>query len=172
MFKFRTKKMQNQKRGLIAKKSGDGFEAFIKAACYTRGWGMIEIPSGCEWVSAHKARPVKTPFDFVLVKQGICVFGDAKTSLANSFSYSMVDPNQKKWLAYTESFGHISGYLVNFRTLEQTVFFSAKQLSSLRPRQSLKPDNGLLLGDNNGIHLDRFYELLQKTSTTTRSSND
>jgi hypothetical protein len=162
MFKFKSKKTIHQRQGLLAKRNGQDFEDLIEISCRLCGWGWVKIPSGCKWVSGTRAIPVKTPFDFVLFNQSHSVYLDAKTVVDNAFSYSKIDDNQLKWLSHVERFEHVAGYLVNFSELNKTVFFSAKQLSSLRPRQSLKPDNGLLLGDNQRINLGGFGVLLQK----------
>lgn len=144
----------NRRRGLVAKTSGDWFESLLSNACERRRWVSIKIPSGCQWVSATRAKPVTTPFDFVFTKGGRSIFGDAKTTNEKNWSYSKTTPHQLYWLRRIEVSGNIAGYVVNFREQNQTVFFTAGQLSGLRPRQSLKPDDGILIGNNQDINLD------------------
>lgn len=143
-----------RRSGLFAKKAGDWFEDWLDIACTRSGWAVIKIPSGCRWVSATRATPERTPFDFVFVKNGFSIFGDAKTTLAKNWSRSMSTPHQLNSLLRLEKFGSVAGYIVNFRDQNKTVFFSASQLSSLKVRCSLKVEDGILLGNNSIISLD------------------
>ena len=140
--------------GLYAKKAGDWFETWLETACKRHGWAIVKIPSGCRWVANGKAIPVKTPFDFVFAKNGVSIFGDAKTTKAVNWSFSETDPWQLENLLKLEKTGNISGYIVNFREQSKTVFFSSKQLSGLKPRCSLSPDDGILIGNNQEINLE------------------
>jgi hypothetical protein len=142
-----------RKAGLYSKRAGDWFETWLKNACNAKGWAALKIPSGCEWVAHNRAKPVKTPFDFVFCKNGVSIFGDAKTTNEKAFGFSKITPHQLAWLEYIEKAGNISGYIVNFRELNQTVFFSTALLSSLRPRCSLSPSDGIMIGSNNEIDL-------------------
>lgn len=129
---------------------------------------MIKIPSGCRWVSGVKAVPVKTPFDFVLIKGGKSIFCDAKTTLDKTWSYSSNDPKQVHWLSECAKGGCRAGYIVNFRSISKIIFFSVEKLSGLRPRESLSPEQGINLSDDKSeMNLGAlFYERSQEVLAT------
>ena len=161
--RFRTvpgkKKASDISRGHRAKRAGDDWENMLSHAAFRSGAHVVKIPSGCRWVSATRAISVKTPFDFVFLRQGIPVFADAKTTMASAWGYAANDPHQVRALLRCEQAGSRAGYIVNFRELEIVAFFSATQLAGLRPRQSLKPSEGIqLIGDSSRIDLRALFD--------------
>jgi penicillin-binding protein-related factor A (putative recombinase) len=93
-----------------------------------------------------RAIPTKTPFDFVMCRDGIAVFFDAKSTSAKTFAASAIQLHQLYHLARVENAGFRSGYVVYFQETDEVVFFSASQLAKLKRGDSLKPDDGLQLG--------------------------
>lgn len=154
-------KMITQKRrvaGLRAKRVGEDWERLLEGGAWRYGAKVIRIPSGCRWITAGRAKPVKTPFDFCLIKGGKSVYLDAKTTLGAAWSYSENDPNQIHWLSQCSAGGCKAGYLISFRTLKMIVFFTVEQLSGLRPRTSLKPEDGIqLYSDGYRIDLGALF---------------
>ena len=86
------------------------------------------------------------------------IFCDAKTTKTKKYNFSAITPHQAYYLKEIEAQGYKSGYIVNFSELGQTVFFSGTQISNLKARTSLSPDEGILLGNNSVINLQRIFE--------------
>jgi len=167
MKSFQTKRMG----GLRAKMAGDNWEHLFENSANRSGCEVIKIPSGCRWVSAVRAVPVKTPFDFIVMRAGKSIYVDTKSTLLSSFAYSEIDRHQLHWLSRCAKAGHKAGYIVNFRALKMVVFFSVYTLAGLGPRKSLKPDQGTQLSfDGDRIDLGKlFYE--QRTEETQLPGN-
>ena len=154
--------------GLRAKRAGESWENLLESSAWRAGCKVIRIPSGCRWVSGVKAVPVKTPFDFVLIKAGKSIYCDAKTTLEKNWSYSSNDPQQIASLSECAKGGCRAGYIVNFRSLKKIIFFSVEKLSGLRPRESLSPEQGINLSDDKSeMNLGAlFYERSQEVPAT------
>jgi len=143
--------------GKKAKYSGIRFEEFLKSCAYKQKWEVIQIPSGCRSLGRNKLIRVATPFDFVFAKQGKCLFIDAKSTTAKSFSKSMITPHQALSLSMVEKQGFYAGYIVNFSNLNKIVFFSARHLLETRINESLCYKQGVIIGDSKRIDLDMFF---------------
>jgi hypothetical protein len=141
--------LDRKKKGLKAKRSGQRFEEIVKIPASRDGIEVIQIPSGARWVPMRggvRAIPTKTPFDFVMCRDGIAVFFDAKSTSAKNFTASSIQLHQLYHLARVENAGFRSGYVVYFQGTDEVVFFSASQLASLKRGDSLKSSDGLMLG--------------------------
>jgi len=141
-------KYANRKRGKLAKSRGDIFETEINLSCYINGASPIQIPSGCKWrktPTGVRAVPEKTPFDFVIALHGKCAFFDAKSTDAVGFGFSLIKPHQVAKLLELERQGFNSGYLIKFTKFDsQIAFFTSSQLIKLKPRESLKLEDGAI----------------------------
>lgn len=152
--------------GRQAKARGDAFENILATSASRTNWDIIKIPLGAKQVSADRLIRVQTPFDFVFIKKEKVIFCDSKTTKNKTFTFSSITNHQLKELLICESHGHKSGYIVNFTEYKKTVFFSATQLNNLQKNNSLRPSDGILVGENYIINLDRIYT----HSTMTQSS--
>lgn len=153
---FRVEK--NRIRGLKAKRAGDSWENVFESSAWRAGCKVIKIPSGCRWVAANRAVAVPTPFDFVIMKAGKSIYLDTKSTMDANWTYSMNDPQQLHWLGECAQAGHKAGYVVNFQSIRKVVFFSIYLLAGLRPRESLKPEQGYQLsGDDDRLNLGGLF---------------
>lgn len=114
-------------------------------------------------ISKNKMIRISTPFDFIFIKGDKVIFTDSKTRKEGFFSHSMITHHQVRVLKEIEGHGHKAGYIVVFSTLSKIVFFSATQLWCLRPGESLKPDDGILLGNTACFRLGRLFGLKEET---------
>lgn len=146
---LKPKSLNRVRAGKIAQKKGQRFETFIKNCAFASRFFPIQIPDGCDTKRGPNGRPVllrvQTPFDFILIGHQQAIFLDTKTTQDKSFSHSKIKHHQLINLLEASKAGP-AGYLVLFETLRLVVFFSAQKLQSIQARQSLKPQDGLVLG--------------------------
>lgn len=146
---WRNIKSKNPNRiiaGRIAKRRGSAFEDMLMTVGYRTGWEVLRIEDGCKKGFMGRSIPVSQLFDFIAVKTNQCLFFDAKSTSDKYFAYSEIDRLQLINLLKTESQGFTSGYIVYFILSDSVVFFSAKQLSLIKSKQSIKPEEGIHLG--------------------------
>lgn len=139
----------NKLRGRLAKRNGFNFEANVESACRQDRVALVRIPDGCRQVYRGGRTAlirVFSPFDYCAVLQGRVIFFDAKTTSDGAFGRSKITPHQLESLLETEQAGCTSGYLVRFTEHERCAFFTASKLASLKPRESLKPEDGIDCG--------------------------
>lgn len=152
--------------GRNAKRRGDVAENILHSEAIRTGWTVVKIPLGCRQVSAVKLLRVASAFDFVCIKGSHVIFIDSKTTKSKSFAFSAQTEHQVRILRDIEKHGHASGYVVNFTTLKKTVFYKASQLWALRAGASLKPEDGIHIGNDRIINLSRIFD---QDSTLTHS---
>lgn len=139
----------NRLRGRRAKFAGQNFEQAFYHQASIQNMSCTVLPSGCKWVSANKAIPVRTPFDVCLhysdpeTGNRHTAFLDLKTIDRDTFSYSCIKAHQLYGLTLA-SIGGVAGYVVAFR--EVVIFYSVHTLRNVAPNESLKPVDGLMLG--------------------------
>ncbi len=94
-------------------------------------------------------QPVRSQFDFVLACKGQCAFIDAKVTKNSTFSHSMMVPHQLYWLDLMRQQDMIAGYVIAFEreTDAKVSFMSVELLKSVQKRQSLRPEDGIVLGN-------------------------
>jgi hypothetical protein len=143
-------------RGAKAKASGKLFEQMLSVYCRKNGIKFEQLPSGCRWVG-KMAIPAKSPFDFIMSKNGVAVVFDAKSLAATTFTRSACKPHQIESLHGFEMSGLTSGFIVWLRDLDEVVFFKASQLKDLPPRCSLKICDGIPLGKRNTLTLEGLF---------------
>ena len=90
---------------------------------------------------------VANPFDFLLAKDGVAVFCDVKTVEGKSFPHSKINQDQVTTLLSLHSQQMLSGYVIYFRQCRDVVFFDAKKLALTKTGESLKPQDGIVLGN-------------------------
>ncbi len=137
-----------------SKEIGNGFEATFKQMAQMRGWAVVRIPDGCKHVGGGALIPVKSPFDYVLARDGDAIFLDCKQTASATFSHSEIAEHQMNELLSLECEGHRSGYMIFFSKSCQMVFFDATTLFNCRVDMGLKPEQGILLGNLFTFNLD------------------
>lgn len=144
------------KSGRKAKSNGSSFESILVMSAMIDGWLPIQIGSMVRWIGKNKFVPIKSPFDFVFLRDKESIFVDAKYTEQASFSYSKLTDHQIESLGKVRNQGFLSGYIVNFESLKKVVFFDTKKLKNLRPYESLSPEDGVLIGDQSAISLEKI----------------
>lgn len=144
-------------RGAKAKASGKLFEGMLAAYCHRHGIKFEQLPSGCKWIG-KVAIPAKSPFDFIMSKNGKAVLFDAKSLDATTFTRSACKPHQIESLHGFELSGMTAGFVVWLREPDEVVFFKASQLKALAPRCSLKVCDGMPLGKRNTLTLEGLFD--------------
>lgn len=156
-------RFKNQKKAVIGMKAraeGLGFESFLVNSFRSQNYRVIHLPQGAKYVH-HKWKglilsPVKMPFDMIVSCVGKAGFFDAKSVSDQNFPFSMITSHQVEFMLDLEADGHKAGYIVHFKESNNVIFFTATQLNSLKRRQSLKQDEGVLLGTWFQLNLKGF----------------
>ena len=152
-FKSRTRVVAGKK----AKTRGQQWENLLRSSAGFEGWYTVRLPDGCKQISQNNIIRVKTPFDFIFVRNGNAIFADAKTTKAKNFSRSMIDPFQVKELAAISNQGLVAGYIIRFELTDQVIFFHSHVLLAVRPNSSLDPKDGIVLGNSREISLEKIF---------------
>ncbi len=160
------KDFMNIAKGRQAQKRGAVAENILHTEALRTGWTVVKIPMGARMVSNIKMIRVRTDFDFVFIKGQHVLFIDSKITKAKTYSFSQVTEHQVRTLRDIEKHGHQAGYAVQFTAHKKTVFFKGSQLWDLRAGASLKPEDGIHIGDDRIINLSRIFD---QDSTLTRS---
>ena len=149
--------------GKKAREAGNSFEDIFRAMAETQGIGVIRIPNGStikRTPQGIKTFPAPSPFDWILGHKGDAVLIDTKSLDKGTLSFSDLKTHQVKNLAKMEAQGICGGYVVNFRPLDQIVFFNAGLLKSLKRKQSLKPDDGIILGGIDNFNTSILFQII------------
>lgn len=136
--------------GHKSQSAGSAFESAFEVICIQNGFSCIRIPNGCRQIGRdNRGRPnlirIKSPFDYFIANKGFAVMLDVKCTEQNRFTFSMLNQDQVTTLHNARK-DCVSGYLVHFVTLNKIVFFDSIQLHNVKPRESIGPDDGLILG--------------------------
>ena len=156
--------------GAVAKQIGQRFEEILHNMCGHQAITCIRIPDGCKQArgpQGYKLLRVKSPFDFVLLKSGLAITVDAKTIDSERFTYSDIKQHQVQSLLNCAKNAHTSGYIVWHRPTDAVVFYSVFTLAALRPRTSLTPENGILLGPALKMDLNKLFMFKAQTLDST-----
>ena len=148
----------NRLRGRKAKKNGKIFENHVFNCAKAQGFAVFHVEDGCQRLSKERTVPVKQMCDLVIGKHGKAVFFDAKTVETGNFTFSDIKTNQVEPLSEFEAMGFVSGYVIEFKQYNKTSFFSAGHLLRMKPRESLKPEQGLIIGEGNDVNLDLLVQ--------------
>lgn len=140
--------------GKKAKHAGNVFEHWLKVTALSQRFEVIQIPNGCKTLGKNRLIRVKTPFDMLIAKDREVVFLDAKSCAGKCFSRSAITPHQAFALSGLEGQGFLAGYLVHFTTLNIVSFFSATHLLNLKLNDSLKPEQGIVIGNSKEMNLN------------------
>lgn len=159
--------------GFRSKRNGQAFEEMVRYRATKIDATLIKIPDGCRRINSPggiKLLPVKTPFDFVLMKRGYCITMDAKTVEEATFAYSQIDKQQLASLKTCDRDALRSGYLIWFRTPDLVSFIDVKVLAEVRQRTSIDAHDGIILGKCASFDLSILFNL--KEITTHLKQND
>lgn len=133
-----------------SQKIGLQFEKEFKSLCGIQGITCIRIPDGSKIVSnrlsvkKYYQVKIKSPFDFLLTKDGkVCVL-DCKSTSQKRFSYSKININQLTNLIQCSQ-SICAGYLVKFKHLEYYIFYDANTLANLESGESLSIEDGKIV---------------------------
>ncbi len=152
----------NHIRGKKAYKYGAGFEEAVKTILKSKGYILIKIPNGAKMVRAKMGGtflvPIKSPFDFLAVREGKAICFDCKTYQKNTIAHSDLKPHQVHSLYQIYAYGKLwAGYIVYFRPSDKIVAFSSKVLWALTPNNSLNESDGILLGSLGDFSLNELH---------------
>jgi hypothetical protein len=171
MNRFRRTNTTRQKAGLTAKRAGESFEQEFERMATLNNFSVIRIPDGCRQVRDRSGRMkllrVRTPFDYLISKRGFHVCVDCKSTDGSTFPYSAITHHQIQTLQRISK-DTLSGYVVLFKELRKVVFFPSSRLWNLKPKTSLRPEDGIDLG---GLSHNSNFEVL-KTYWENQSTYD
>jgi penicillin-binding protein-related factor A (putative recombinase) len=160
-------RLSNIIRGRQARNRGSSFENTLHGEFLRHGWTVTKIPLGAKQIGANKLIRVKTDFDFVFAKEGKAMFIDAKITKAKAYGCAAVTDHQINKLYDFEKQGFTAGYIICFSELKTTVFYRASQLRQLRDRSSLKPEDGVCIGNDRIIQPGRIMDKPDYSEKTT-----
>lgn len=153
-------KQKNPNKVAAGKKSqekGEAFETSLRENAGRERYTVVRIPNGARRGGGFII-PIKSPFDFVLVKKKNVVFCDAKTTEEKTFGHSAIKEKQIENLFALHLQDHVSGYIVRFESHNKTVFFNARLLDSrLGVRGSLKVEDGVEIGSATSYSIDKLF---------------
>lgn len=140
-------------------KIGQSFERYFDKCLSVKGWSVLRIPDGAKQVSSFQIIRVKSPFDFMATKPNKAFFCDVKTTQGEAFPYSAINQDQVNDLLKIELNGFVAGYVIHFRQVDTYGFVSAKVLSDIVPRGSIKARACVDLGKE--IDIDKLFGVNQ-----------
>ena len=155
------KNFNNIRKGVRARAEGHAFENLFAMACRRDGLRVVNLPLGAKAVASRfgppKLIPVRTPFDYIISKQGCqAAFIDAKSISDDRLVYSFLTPHQVDILYDLESDGHKAGYVVHYKKTNRVVFYKASLLKALERRCSYGPEHGEDLGEVFNLNMKGF----------------
>jgi len=124
-------KIKNVLRGAQNQHVGAAFEATFHDACTREGIAITRMPDGCKQVGATRLIRVKTPWDFILTRNGKTAFIDTKTTSDDTFPFKSIEPHQAEAMYRHDCEGTpnvIGGYVIEFRKINQVIFVPAMHL--------------------------------------------
>ena len=143
--------------GIKAQKGGLGFENIFQWAGRSQGFHVERMPDGCKTIGKNKIIRIKTPFDFVICKEGRCAFVDTKTINANTFPFNLIKQHQVDCLANI-GLHAASGYVVWYRKSDRINFYLAEILITLGSNDSLSHEKGIPLGKISDFRLQPILD--------------
>jgi penicillin-binding protein-related factor A (putative recombinase) len=153
--------LRRVRAGHAAKSFGRAFENLILSCAGRDAVTVIRIPDGCETRRGPRGLQlvrVRTPFDYVALKNGYAVVFDAKTVDGSTFPRSACTPHQLHSLGVCAVNAVRSGYVIWYRETDEVAFHPIHHLRKLKPRQSLKATDGLIIGRSHSIRLGALFD--------------
>lgn len=126
---------------------GARFEKTLEHFARIEGMLVARQPLAFRYRTGGKAVAIRAELDYALVTpEGRVSWVDAKSCGQPTYARSALTPHQVR-RAYVYNHHNVpAGFVVEFRSLNQVVFFTGLQAYSLSPGQSLHPSSGLSLG--------------------------
>lgn len=141
---------------------GNLFQRVLSTSAKIENYDVEEIPHYARIIGKQaNGKPSialsKSPFDFIFTKDGRSLFIDAKKTDKNTFDSSLITPHQVQSLIRKSEKGCHAGYIIFFKTKRIVTYIQAAKLfKSQMDRQSLSPLDGLIIGDDLKISLDKI----------------
>ena len=149
------KTLSRSQAGLKAKRYGEYFEALFKSACLARRIAVTRIPDGCKQLGQNRIIRVRSPFDWIVSKNGTTALIDTKTQEGKAFPNSKIDSHQVSELLPHETNGSIAGYVVWLREIDQIIFIpSTVLIKAQRDRGSIDGSTAGVMGIGSSNCLD------------------
>lgn len=145
--KLDDKAIKKANAGFVAQRTGREWEHFFQRACAAQQIECLRIENGCRTVMGNRLIRVRQLFDFILRKGARHVFLDLKSIQGNAFNYSQLDHDQIRNLGRLHTSLSPAGYLIIFNHGETMSFFNYLRLLELKRGESLKPQDGIILGE-------------------------
>lgn len=108
--------------GKRAQSNGVMFEEALTRNARFSQIACTRMPDGCKQLNARRIIRVKTPFDFILTKNGKSAFIDTKTLDDKSFANSKIEEHQVNGIMPHVKAGSLGGYVVFARAID-TIYF-------------------------------------------------
>lgn len=153
--------------GRVAKASGSRFENMLKNEALHRGIACTQIPTGIRVIRGPGGKlisvPIRTDYDFVFGYKGNALFVDAKSLDQSTFPYSLITKHQIEALTNMKRVGLLAGLVICFDRSKQAkvAYFDVDIINNLKPRESLRLEQGLFLGPLNNIDLTKIFDTLK-----------
>lgn len=147
--------------GYKAKGIGDAFENLFNSTCHKFFIIPVRIPNGGRVYKDRTGKMgvklVKSPYDWLITRGGRSAVLDTKTIESGNFTYSCIDQDQLRNLNET-AISIPSGYVVWYRQHDTVYFYAASVLRALKPKESLKLKDGLLLGTIGNFNPEKIFD--------------
>lgn len=143
--------------GLYAKRVGAEFEHRFYHYCNgEEDTACIRIFDGCLRIGKNKLIQTAQPFDFIVSHKQKIIFCDTKSTSTTTYSLNIKKIHyQLQELGRMAGMGHPSGYLVEYRELQEYRWFSVQKIREiLKTRKSLVPMDGIHLGETFPMEID------------------
>lgn len=134
------------KVGRFNRIEGLQFELLLEREARRQSVLTIKMPLGCRRVGPHKLIQIKTPFDYILIHDGVSSYVDAKSFNTDSVSFSQLTDHQIVTLKRIQESGAKAGYLVFHRPSNIIAFYKASLLCKLQSGMSCHYSEAEYLG--------------------------
>jgi hypothetical protein len=117
--------LKSLKRIIAGKKShakGKDFEKFIEDALSRQGWLVVRIPDGCKQIAAKQVVRVPSPFDFLLLKNDVAIFMDAKRTEGPKIPKNLFSQDQIDWFKKINHRGFLAGFIVHVESTDDLLW--------------------------------------------------
>lgn len=146
-----------------SRREGAQWEQIIFRTALSQGVLPIVMPLGARRIGPFKLVQIKTPFDLIMVHNGLSVFVDAKSIDSDRISFSAITEHQVNTLSAIEEKGVTAGYLIYFRPENAICFVKASLLKALTPGESIHGKDMIYLGSLEDFTLGRLFSLHLET---------
>lgn len=165
-------KYNKETRSQITKRA-KRYESIFENNCHAIGAGVIRIEDGARSVRTKFGQQIirkKQPCDFIIVHNDIQLATDVKSTYKSSISYSQIGKHTDKKQSNKFIKAHQMSALNIFRRVgqagivlfylneNQCIYYDIKVLNNLKPRKSLGPKDGFLLGNSSIIDLRPLFK--------------